>query len=202
MSRAFTFRISILFYFTLSKNYFINYTILFYNTLNIPTFILPYDILNNIKIFLTSLSDLYFPYSLNHPQPSPPLSSFLVTPSTSWAKSITNKSSQNQNPKSIANHLPISNPNQNQKSKSITDLRSKSKIKIQNQNKKPTTDPHVWLSGTPYLAPRAYKACVGHFSNRCGTKGVKPQRSENPKDHTRGRGQILADLAPQRGQWA
>ena len=64
--------------------------------------------------------------------------------------------------------------------------------------------PRVWslgfMSGTPCLAPRAYKACVGRFSNRRETKGVKPQRGENPKDHARGRGQILAGLAPQRGQ--
>ena len=32
--------------------------------------------------------------------------------------------------------------------------------------------------------------------------GIKPQRGENFKDHTRGRGQILAGLAPQKGQWA
>ena len=58
------------------------------------------------------------------------------------------------------------------------------------------------MSGTPCLAPSVYKACVGRFSNWCRTKGVKPQRGENPKDHTRGRGQILAGLAPQKGQWA
>ena len=43
---------------------------------------------------------------------------------------------------------------------------------------------------------------MGRFFNQYGTKGVKPQRGENPKDHTRGRWQILAGLAPQRGQWA
>ena len=96
--RAFPSDNFILVYFIISKNYFINYTIPFYNTLNIPTFILPYDILNNIKIFLTSLSDLYFPYSLNHP---PPLSSFLVTPPTSAEQNLAKKSkSKIQNPKS------------------------------------------------------------------------------------------------------
>ena len=64
----------------------------------------------------------------------------------------------------------------------------------------PHTQLIVLFGGTPCLAPRAYKACVGRFSNRCGIKGVKPQRGENPKDHTRGRGQTLAGLAPQRGQ--
>ena len=37
--RAFTTGNAILFYFTISKSYFINYTIPFYNTSNIPTFI-------------------------------------------------------------------------------------------------------------------------------------------------------------------
>ena len=40
--KVFTVENSILFYFTVSKSYFINYTILFYNMLNILTFILPY----------------------------------------------------------------------------------------------------------------------------------------------------------------
>ena len=42
---AFTSENFISFYFTISKNYFINYVILFYNILNIPTFILQYNIL-------------------------------------------------------------------------------------------------------------------------------------------------------------
>ena len=42
---AFTSENFITFYFTISKNYFINYVILFYNILNIPTFILQYNIL-------------------------------------------------------------------------------------------------------------------------------------------------------------
>ena len=37
--RAFTMGNAILFYFTISKSYFISYTIPFYNTPNIPTFI-------------------------------------------------------------------------------------------------------------------------------------------------------------------
>ena len=40
--RAFPSDNSIIFYFTISKNYFINYAIPFYNTLNILTFILLY----------------------------------------------------------------------------------------------------------------------------------------------------------------
>ena len=40
--RAFPSNNSIIFYFTISKNYFINYAIPFYNTLNILTFILLY----------------------------------------------------------------------------------------------------------------------------------------------------------------
>ena len=36
---------TILSYFTISKNYFINYTIPFYNTPNIPTFIFLYNTL-------------------------------------------------------------------------------------------------------------------------------------------------------------
>ena len=42
---AFTSENFISFYFTISKNYFINYVILFYNILNIPTFILQYNTL-------------------------------------------------------------------------------------------------------------------------------------------------------------
>ena len=47
--RAFTSQNSISSYFTIPKNYFINYNIPFYNTLNIPTFILQYNTLNNIS---------------------------------------------------------------------------------------------------------------------------------------------------------
>ena len=43
--RAFTSQNFIPFYSIIPKNYFINYTILFYNTLNIPTFILQYNTL-------------------------------------------------------------------------------------------------------------------------------------------------------------
>ena len=32
------------------------------------------------------------------------------------------------------------------------------------------------VSGAPCLAPRAYKACVGLFSNRCGTPRVRCKR--------------------------
>ena len=39
---SFTVRNFILSYFTISKNYFINYTISFYNTPTISTFVLPY----------------------------------------------------------------------------------------------------------------------------------------------------------------
>ena len=39
----------------------------------------------------------------------------------------------------------------------------------------------VWPSGTPCPAPRAYKACIGRFSNRCGTtlKSLPTLRDED-----------------------
>ena len=43
--RAFTMGSAILFYFTISKSYFISYTIPFYNTPNIPTFIFLFNLL-------------------------------------------------------------------------------------------------------------------------------------------------------------
>ena len=43
--RAFTMGNAILFYFTISKSYFISYTIPFYNTPNIPTFIFLFNLL-------------------------------------------------------------------------------------------------------------------------------------------------------------
>ena len=84
---------------------------------------------NNIKIFLTSLSDLYFYYSLNHPPPPPP-STFSVTPPTS----------AEQNQAKIKIH-------------------SKIHIKIQNQNQKPTPPlsplyhlTHAHISHKPTIA--------------------------------------------------
>ena len=61
--------------------------------------------------------------------------------------------------------------------------------------------PTMCSSGTLMVAPEVYKPWVGGFSNRCGTKGVKPQRRwKSQKDHTRGRGQNREGLAPQSGQ--
>ena len=62
-------------------------------------------------------------------------------------------------------------------------------------------EPIMCSSGTLMVAPEAYKPWVGGFSNRCGTKGVKPQRMwKSQKDHTQGRGQNREGLAPQSGQ--
>ena len=69
--RGFPFEISIIFYFTISKSYFINYTIPFYNTPNIPklyyfTILLKYYFFNLFLLLLFQPS--FFFFKINYSQ--------------------------------------------------------------------------------------------------------------------------------------
>ena len=149
---------SILSYFTISKNYFINYTISFYNIPNIPKLYF-FFILFKYSFLILFLLFLFFSSfsSLSPSTSSKPIPSKITTKNHPNQTSIRNppttpaKSQKIQNPQQITRQSPIQiqikNQNQNPKSKihskSLTDLRSKSKSKskTQNQNQKPTTDP-------------------------------------------------------------
>ena len=143
---------SILSYFTISKNYFINYTIPFYNTPNIPKL---YFFLILFKYsFLTLLLFLFFSsfssLSLNLQQTHTQQNHNKKSPkSNKHQKSTYHPSKITKNPKSIANHSPVSDPNTNQKSKSKSKIQNPQqithqspiqiKIKIQNPKSKPET---------------------------------------------------------------